>query len=341
MSKKVLQIIFWSALLQFLIAPVVGCKDQGTYQSLASDTTLSLEAREWSKKIDEYPENVEYYLYRAEVFLEDGRKDLAIADYKRCIELEPDIPSHSYKLGDALFAADETTEALEAYEEATVKGPTDITATFKLAQFLYFVRQFERSNRIFDKLLTLQPSHAEGNFFRAMLFKEMGDTTSAIAQFEKTIELMGSDYNSTMQLANLYYSQGKKEKALENYNRALAIDPKSDEAAYSRGLFYHQEGDYEKAMLDYQKTIDINASHYYAYYNAGNILAENGNYDRALEHFEICIKLKPDYAKGYNRIAQCLELKGDLEKARVNYERSLQIDPNFALAKQGLERIGL
>lgn len=318
------------------------CKDIGGKESkLSLDTTISLEAREWSKKIEEYPENVEFYKYRAEVFTENKRHDLAIADYNKCVELEADNASNYYKLADAYFANDETTNALEQYEQATKISNTDITATFKLAQFLYFVRQFDRSERIFGKLLQLDPSHADGNFLTAMLLKEKGDTVGAISQFEKTLSLLGADYNSTMQLANLYDLTGNKERALINYNRAVSMDEKSDEALYARGLFHQKNNEKELALKDYQATIDINAKHYYAYYNAGNILAEQASYPRAIDHFEICLRLNSDFAKAYNRIGQCFELLNENEKARNYYDKCLQIDPNFALAKEGLARIGL
>ncbi|PCJ63730.1 MAG: hypothetical protein COA58_15415 [Bacteroidetes bacterium] len=309
-------------------------------QSLANDTTISLEAREWSKKIDEYPDNVEYYTLRADVFTKERRFDLAAKDYEIAIKLEPNIPAHHYRLGDALFADDKTTLALDEYIKAEDINPNDITSVFKHAKFLYFVRQFDKSKIKFGKLLNLNPRHAQGHFLMAMLNKEHGDTTTAIAYFVKTIELLGSDYNSSMQLAQIYNLQGNAEQALQYYDNAVNIDETSDEAYYARGLFYQKNGDNEKAMIDYQKTININETHYLAYYNAGNILAEDGNYTKAIDHFEICIRLKGDFAKAFNRVAQCFELLKKNELAVQNYENCLQIDPNFALAKEGLTRLG-
>ncbi|MGB0850994.1 MAG: tetratricopeptide repeat protein [Bacteroidia bacterium] len=308
-------------------------------ESLANDTTISLEAREWSKKIDEYPENVEYYEQRAMVFVDEERFDLAIADYEKAIELDDDDPSLHYKLGDALFADDKTTLALEEYRAAEVVNPNDVTAVFKHAQFLLFVRQFDKSKIKFGKLLNLNPEHAQGTFLSGMLYKETGDTASAISFFEKTIQLLGSDYNSSMQLAQLYQAQGNLDQAYTYYGNALSIDPLSDEAYYARGLLYHTEGKYAAALDDYQKTIDANSTHYYAYYNAGNILADQGSYIKAIDHFEICIRVKDDFAKAYNRIGQCFELLGKKEQAEENYTKCLQIDPNFALAKEGLGRL--
>ena len=339
---KILAPYLWFAILIWLVQFSTGCDfGRGNQTSLANDTTISLEAREWSKKIDEYPDNAEYRVFRAEVLSKENRHELAILDYQRAIELEPKTVSHYYMLGDEYFANDETTKALEQYQKATALNPRDQTAAFKEAQFLYFVRQFDKSELIFGKLLQLNPTHAQGNFFMGMLGKEKKDTAMAISYFKSTIDALGADYNSSMQLGDIYMALGDKKQALEYYNAGINIDQQSDEAYYARGLFYHVNNDFENALKDYQRTIDINAKHYLAYYNAGNILAELGKYDPAINHFEICTRLNPDLAKAYNRIGQCLELKGDIEMAKRNYERCLQIEPNFALAKEGLARLGI
>lgn len=318
-----------------------GCQWIGDSRtSLANDTTISLEAREWSKKIDQNPDNVEYYIQRAEVFNDQKRYDLSILDYQSAIAIDDDKSEYYYMLGDAYFANDETTNALEQYKKAESVNPNDMKAVFKTAQFLYFVRQFDKSKIRFGKLLNMNPQHAEGHFFSGMLYKEDGDTAKAIDFFEKTITLLGSDYNSSLQLAKLHEAKGDFTKALENYEKAINTDPTSSEAYYSRGLLHQKMDNDELAMEDYQKTIENNPTSFNAFYNAGNILAERGNYTKAIQHFEMCVRFLPEIAKPYNRIGQCMELLGNTDKAIENYRKCLQIDPNFALAKEGLARLG-
>jgi len=318
-----------------------GCQWFGTsHVSLATDTTISLEAREWSKKIDKYPDNLEYYLQRAEVLNGEKRFDLAIKDYQSAIALDGDKSSYYSMLGDAYFANDETTKALEQYKKAEDVNPNDVEAVFKTAQFLYFVRQFDKSKIRFGKLLNLSPQHARGHFFSGMLYKEAGDTAEAIDFFEKTIELLGADYNSSLQLAMLHEATGKYKEALADYEKAINTDGNSSEAYYARGLLYQKMGNDDKAMQDYQKTIEINPTSFNAFYNAGSILAKRGNYKKAVQHFEMCTRFAPQVAKPYNRIGQCMELLGLSNKAIENYQKCLQIDPNFALAKEGLARLG-
>lgn len=309
-------------------------------RSLASDTTISLEAIEWSKKIDQSPNIAEYYIQRAEVLNNEKRHDLAILDYQQAIQLEPDNCASYYKLGDAYFAADQTTKALEYYKLAERTNPNDVESVFKHAQFLYFVRQFDKGKIKFGKLLNLNPEHAEGHFYSAMLHKESGDTLQSIYLFKKTIELLGADYNSSMQLGTIYEAQNEINKSIQSYQQAINTDPNSDEAYYAIGLGYQKIGDNSLAMKNYQKAIDINSQHFLAYYNAGNILAADENYTSAIDHFEICLRLKPDLAKAYNRIGQCFELLSTDNKAIENYLKCLEIDPNFALAKEGLARLG-
>jgi tetratricopeptide (TPR) repeat protein len=310
-------------------------------KSLANDTTLSLEAREWSKKIDEYPSNDEYLVQRAAVFTRERKFNLAIDDYLMAIEANGEKCEYSISLGDVYFAADQTSNALEQYDKAEKICPNNEEAIFKRAQFLYFVRQFFKSKIAFGKLLNVSPQHAEGHFFLAMLNKEDGDTAAAVDLFEKTIILKGADYNSCMQLALIHRVQGNKEKELSSINQAINTDSRSAEAYYARGLYYQREGQDELAIKDYQKTIDMDANYTFAYYNAGNILASQGNYTKAIDHFEICIRLSPNGARYYTRIGQCFELIGNKQEALVNFQKSLQIDPNFDLAKEGLARLGI
>ena len=318
-----------------------GCNNLSNQsRSLSSDTTISLEAREWSKKIDQSPNIAEYYIQRAEVLNNEKRYDLAILDYQQAIQLEPDNCASYYKLGDAYFAADQTTKALEYYKLAERTNPNDVESVFKHAQFLYFVRQFDKGKIKFGKLLNLNPEHVEGHFYSAMLHKESGDTLQAIYLFKKTIELLGADYNSSMQLGTIYEAQNEINKSIQSYQQAINTDPNSDEAYYAIGLVYQKIGDNILAMKNYQKAIDINSQHFLAYYNAGNILAADENYTSAIDHFEICLRLKPDLAKAYNRIGQCFELLSTDNKAIENYLKCLEIDPNFALAKEGLARLG-
>ncbi len=173
----------------------LGCRDTSNTSaetSLASDTTLSLEAREWSKKIDKSPNVARYYVQRAEVLLKEKRFDLAIADYLKSIELEPNDAVIHYQLGDAYFAADSTTNALAYYKKAENINPNDVEAVFKHAQFLYFVRQFDNAQIKLGKLINLDPAHANGHFYSAMLHKEKGDTTQAIYFFKKNHRTFGS-----------------------------------------------------------------------------------------------------------------------------------------------------
>ena len=56
---------------------------------LLGDTTLSLAVQEWSKRIDKYPENVDYRYQRGMELVKSKRFKLALADLNTAIEMAP------------------------------------------------------------------------------------------------------------------------------------------------------------------------------------------------------------------------------------------------------------
>jgi tetratricopeptide (TPR) repeat protein len=134
LKQALTYLLILSGFIWLSLAASCGLKS-GKQSSLANDTTISLEAREWSKKIDEYPDNVEYYVFRAEVLSKENRHDLSILDYEKAIELDPTTVSHYYMLGDEFFANDETTNALEQYEKASTLNPKDEIADLNKLSF--------------------------------------------------------------------------------------------------------------------------------------------------------------------------------------------------------------
>jgi len=337
---KPLKNFFFIALLFFsYLITLVSCGNIFVSEKkLSQDTTLSMEIREWSKRIEKYPKNIEYRLSRVQAFVDESLFELAIEDMEKIIKMEPERSEYHSKLGDIYFADNQTVNSLESYQKAVEVNPFDQGALFKLAQFHYFVRQFDKSEVIFHKLLKENPNHIETHFHLGLLYKEKEDTLTAIDYLKKTIDLAGTHYNSTIQIAQLYDLLGDPEGETY-YNMALSIDEESEEAHFGLAYLYQRRGEYDKAKKHYLKATELFPKYVSAYYNLGNIFAIEGDYKNAITQFKFAINFAPEYPKPFNRIAQCYELMGDKEKAILYYEQCLEVDPDFEMALNGLERL--
>jgi tetratricopeptide (TPR) repeat protein len=307
-------------------------------KDLASDTTLSLITREWSKKINEFPENDEYRQARALSLVKDARYQYAIEDIDKAIALKPAKTEYYLDKGDILFAWGKTKEALETFKSTLEKFPKNEDVLFKTAQFQLFVKEYPAAIQHFKQLLTINNARPDGYFFLGTVYKEMNDTNTALTQYLNAIVADPEYYNAYIQLG-MIYSERNDSAGIIYFSNAIKIDEFSDEAYYSRGFLYQKLGNYGAAVKDYRKTTNLNPTHKFAYYNTGNINAILGNYEKALDQFNTAITFAPDFENAYNRIGQILEIQGRFKEAKENYEKCLQFDPNFKLAKEGLIRV--
>jgi len=316
------------------------CKGGGAAEEylMSTDTTLSLVVREWSKRIEKYPENHEYLIGRSDELSKNSKFDLALKDIEKAIELKSDIPSYYAKKGDVLMAMNETFQASKTYEEAYSKFPKDLESAINMGRFYMIVRKYEESEKALNRALELNKLSPEAWFYTGIVSKEQGDTTKAIASFDQCLIIDNEHIDACIQIGQLYTAL-KDAKGLDYFSKAISIDEFSDEAYYGRALLKQELGRLEEAIEDYQKTIDINARHYLAYYNTGYILFGQKNWDRAIEHFRIAVKFAPDYIKGHYMLGLCNEGKENNEQAFVHYTKCLEIDPDYSPAKNGLQRL--
>jgi len=316
-----------------------GCtsKTEDAY-NMANDTTLSLVVREWSKRINKYPDDPEYYIERSKELVDDKKHALALNDVDKAIDLNGDQPSYYELKGVIQMALNETFNASETYELAAQKFPKDASTHLNLGRFHYIVRAFDESEQALKKAIELDATRPDAFFLIGLVSKERGDTTEAISAFERAYLIDNEHIDAMIQLGQLYSEQGDS-TGLEWYSKAIAVDEYNDEAYYGKGYLLQHLGLFERAIQNYQDCIDVNARHYLAYFNTGYILFSGKNWDRALEHFRIAVKFAPDFVKGHYMLGLTNEGKSNFEQARVHYNKCLQLDPDYDLAKLGLERL--
>jgi tetratricopeptide (TPR) repeat protein len=336
--KKLWQVLVSLALAVVSCLPLSCRQKNGTGPNMANDTAMSLVVREWSKKINQYPDHHEYYYERAKALAKERLFKLAEADLTQALKLVPGKIEYLLMKGDMLFAYDQTRAALLIYQDAAKRNPEHPDALYKVGQFNLFVKRYPEAERYLKELLKISPSRPDVYFMLGTVYKEMNDTSKALLEFKNSVKVDPEFYNSYMQLG-LLLSERNDTNALAFFGHALRVDEFSDEAYYGRGFLYQKIKNNRLAAADYKKAIDINPTHKLAYYNLANINAELGRYDLALEQLLTLLKFAPDFSKAYNRAGQLYELTGEWASARQYYEKCLSLDSTSVLATEGLQRL--
>lgn len=215
------------------------------------------------------------------VFRQEGDEDKerGIEVLKRIAEQRPTEPRATYYLGllnnylknyqDAILDFEHTVELAEESGDVT-----DLLS----AQFYFWYAaacerdgQFERSEELFDKCLSLNPEHAEAFNYVAYMWAERG--------------------------VNL-------DKAKEYVEKALSIVPDSGAFVDTLGWIYYMQGDYDAALNEIERAVSMLPDDATVIDHLGDVLLKLGEVDQALPKWKRSFVLDPDNEKVADKLSR-------------------------------------
>ena len=308
--------------------------------------------------LEEYPDDAEALRLRGTSFASMRKKDEALADLNRAVELAPDDHENYVSLATVYMVNEEYEPAANALEKAIEK----------------FVPEEDQEEIPFS----------QGYLTLAMVYEEMGknatDTEKAQADYQKSIatcdKLLGmfpDDPGYDQQRAATYFRKGVGHRLLQEYGKAVealteAVDrnPELAEAYYRRaicfaemgenklalrdltdtetlsfgdarpylweGIVYAQMGEYREAIRSYNKAIALSNRYSDAYLNRAHAYFQLGEYEAAIDSFNECIRLHPAAAEYYYKRGLCYHNMKQLGEAVQSYINAIQFDEDYAPA---------
>lgn len=249
----------------------------------------------------------ELYHIRGELYYFTQKIELAIRDFEKCLEFNPD---HK----ECLLKKAEIDMLMRNYDEAIV----NINNSLRIDEF----------NPI-------------AYYMKGLLYKEIGDSSLAVSSYRTAVELDPEYYDAYIQIA-LLYASANSDLAIEYYNSALSIKPNSIEALYNKAMFLQETGKkdenrYHQAKTIYSKMEELDPSFPSANYNKGFIYLEYlSEYDSAAFEFSKAIDKLPSSHESYYNRGLCYESLDKYDLALEDYDKALEIYPSYtpaALAK--------
>uniref|UniRef100_E6PX11 Tetratricopeptide repeat protein n=1 Tax=mine drainage metagenome TaxID=410659 RepID=E6PX11_9ZZZZ len=216
--------------------------------------------------------------------------DLAIAEYKKIVSLEPNSVENHLLLGQLYTVKHDSPEAEAEFKKAQSIEPASEDVVMNLARLyaengdlqrsadlLAAVPVDDRSPRMefalgaaYEQLK--QPKNAIAAYQRAEdMAPQNVDATRALAQALLADNQLDAalkqyailekadpeDANTLNRISEIQRRQGKYSDALETIRKARAKDPNSLEAGYNEGLLLDVLGRYDEAITVYKQMVDL------------------------------------------------------------------------------------
>ena len=187
------------------------------------------------------------------------RPDLAEAELRRALALEPEDPEAHSALSLTLSNLDRHAEALD---EA-------------------------------DRAVALAPDDDYGHYARSVALLELGRQGDAADAAREALRLNPDAIAARIKLAAVLHVRGDLEGALAETDRALAVDPEHVTATNFRGMVLSSMGRHQEAAHAIEAALALDPDNDKVHANRGWALLYRGREPEALEAFREALRLKP------------------------------------------------
>lgn len=336
--KKLIPVV--SIFFSILIIAGTGCGTEPTEATPETQVhiTGNPELDKLSEQIAQDPDNLDLRFARAQAYHKLEGYDQAILDMQAVMSKDSSKAEYFHLLADIYLDNYNSRSALKVMQVAHKRFPKRIPTILKLAEFQLIFKNYERSLRLANDVLKINPQEPEGYMMLGMNLRELGDTAKAINSFQTVTELNPDLIDARIMLANLFADIGNP-IAERHYNSAIAISPDNLETLSARGTYFLKNNYLKKAKQDFQAIVKKDRQHSNSFFNLGLIFIEQDSIQKAHDMFNITIETNPLYLKAYFYRGVTYELLGNPTKAYADYLQVNRHDPDYRDVAERVARL--
>ncbi len=169
------------------------------------------------------PDSPTVHHYLASFIAAHGQ-DLAIAQYRKAIELEFDFPDAHLNLALALADLGQLDEAILELETAHAQAPEDEMIQHELASCLIDLERYPEAIGHLKRIVKSHPDHVEAFVDLGIAYTAQGFYAEAEALLKKALEVDEQDFSAHYHLAGLYATWNRPVEAVAHLEIAAKQD---------------------------------------------------------------------------------------------------------------------
>jgi len=229
------------------------------------------------------------------------------------------------------------TEALELYQEAIRRAPSDHRLYANYAEFLAAVGRLAEAVTQWKRVEALLPHHHVAPFFIGKLLSRMGSYDEAVTWLETCLTRQPGAVDAIIELGHLELRRTRPTEAAAHYRAALALQPGNGSIYLDLAEAQAASGDRAAAEDSLRRAIALSPTLWRAHYYLGVELAEKESIKEAELAFAEAVRLNPGYALAHLNLGVALIRQGRIEEAADRFRATLELDPDNAKAREYLE----
>ncbi len=287
-----------------------------------------------NKADDQYPENQEITLFKAEVLALENKYDEALElletmqkKIKNNIEvflLEADIFSRT----------NQHQKAIKSLQKALKINKNDPEIYDLLTIEFLYLDNYENALKAALLSLKYDPENQAAIYNAVSCYDYLDLTDQSIKFLENYVDRMPMSEIGWSLLAKKYIEHQEYIKALKALDFAIAIDDKFLGAYYDKAHVLTKLGNYTEAIKFYKITLGISDPTPFAYYHIAKNFELDNQPEQAIKFYQKAIHEDPGHYKSWFRLINILAKEGKIKEALKNSEKAVQTIPTQELYEQ-------
>jgi tetratricopeptide (TPR) repeat protein len=256
-----------------------------------------------------------------------GRNELAVALMSKVLAVSESVPFVHNNIALALRSLGRKDDAIAHFRRAIVLKPDYFEALWALGQSLHERDELDESAACYRAVLKVQPGHADAYNNLGIVLADQGKIDEAINHYQQALTAKPDFADAYYNLGNALLAKGRIANAITYYRWALAVRPQFAEVHHNFANILLGLDKLEEAIIHYQQALAIKPDYAEAYNNLGNALRKHGRLDEAVARYRQSLVIKPAFGDAFNNLGNTLRELGRLAEARDACEKAVAIAP--------------
>src|SRR5580692_4380078 len=279
-----------------------------------------------------------------------GKNAEAIPEYKKTLELKPDLYQAELNLGISLLREKQPVEAAKYLTTAVAQNAKEYRANYYLAAALLGAGDFAKSEQAYTTSLAIDPKSPDAELGLAHAFAGQNKLEDAAAHFKKAAELNAAYRDDLLELATMYetakqpeqamsiYQQfpenpgaqerlgdlllkaGRAADAIPHFQAAVAKSPtEANRAALAEAFLKNNEPG--KAQPVVEQILAADPDNFEIRMLHGRLIRDQRKFPEAAAEFERASKLQPDSEPAWSELAGVLVMAENYPPALAALDR--------------------
>lgn len=243
--------------------------------------------------VQKNPKQADAYHYLGLVNDQMGQKADAEKNYKKALELQPDLEESAINLSAILVENGKYDDAVALMKKVIAKNPKNANAQVNLGMALSGKNDVDGANKAFEEAMKLEPNNGITVVTYASHLARNNKKDEAIAKLKQAEKISSSDAGVLASVALEYKNMKDFKTCVAVLDKAVGLKDIAELRIY-RGTCKLGLKDLSGATTEFKDAVTKEPNNALAHYSLGNALADGGKLTEAISEWETYLKLAPD-----------------------------------------------